>query len=129
MHVKKIGYPELGVVNIQHRHCFNATVNFSALPTLTTSSMLWDFERKSIVPLPELFLAQGFAYPSFPGVDDKWLASVPFMTLMTTGYFDEVGVKAKHWRTLIGNSMHFAQVGGFLIHVLGRFSKAKLLVP
>ena len=72
--------------------------------------------------LSELWLCQGFPHPACTAISERLRGYFPFPNLVAdtgdTGHDEVQRLSANGQRDLIGNSMHWAQLGSWLLYCL-----------
>ena len=102
------------LVNLSNVGSF-AHVYSECFPTLLESSKLYDMVRDRPVEMAELWLAHGFPHPKIPGVSE-YHAYFPCPRLVDPANAECLTVASQ--RTLLGNSMHVAQMGAWFLYAL-----------
>ncbi|CAE8668378.1 unnamed protein product [Polarella glacialis] len=115
----KVWAVEAALVSVTQTSCHNPTISTNSVQTLLRKTLLHDLVQNKQVTTAEMWLIQGFPRPGLQGVSELVSAKFPFPAAIAI-HPSQVGADSKltvqQERSLIGNSMHVAQVGHFLLH-------------
>ena len=102
------------VANISQNDSFTNTFHTTVMPALLRSTYLYDLMKKRAVLAGETWLIQGVPYPAFEecGQTRQW---VPFGAIISDPTHSDY-VSPKRQLELVGNSMHWAQIGTWFLY-------------
>ena len=89
------------------------------------------FSKARLTPMDEYWLVQGFPHPDCSEFNEALREKLPFTALVTRQPIDADAshrrIDIKDQRCLVGNSMHWAQIGAWFIYNMSISRKGLLL--
>jgi hypothetical protein len=110
--------PSVAIVNLSQRPEFFKMISTKCVPALLRRSEVYDLVRDRLLTVAELWLVQGFPHPELAKQEDVGWGRFPFQSsLAQSAHGDgQCGmVSLATQKSLIGNSMHIAQVGVWIL--------------
>ena len=106
------------IVNLKQTAEHVKFVHWDAMPTLLRHSLLFDLVRRNTLTVAEAWLVQGFPHPDVHSLADFAADSFPFIGPMQSadGESNSQRLPIRRQLSLIGNSMHRAAVGHWILY-------------